>query len=553
MQFNVCFDEKDSTVYAELTPGDGEPVSQLSLTVKLEALGYRNLRIPPDALKELIKNAQEETECKIALKTIIDATVSISISADKRQALLTLTAADAGEELTIEKISQAISDANVVDELIQKEVVQRSFERKKVENICFAEARLPIQGDEAQYIPLVSSEIELPPSLDEHGVADMLSTHKFQLVEIDTPLMKRIPPSQGTPGIDVVGTKLDAAEGNDPGFIKDLTGAIISAEDSNVLIAQVRGHPVIMNNGVKVDPTLHVEKVDLNTGNITFDGSLEVNGDVVPGMSIDVTGNVLIKGSVERSHIKAGNNITIGGGVFGGEKEKGKLEQEGIDSHSDETDSKQFELQAGGNIEAKFINLSSLYAKNNIIAKEYIGNSEIKADSDILLGQQGGKGVLFGGYSEAVKRIAANRIGTESYVPTHIKVGRLDQLVASHKQYKKKIAKRLKELDQLNQILTKIKQAGTPATLGKLQLDKARKISNTINAISEKNDDLSKKLLHLDTLIERHKGAKVDVVKAIFPNTVIDINGTIKTITTDMRGCSLVLRGKEIIENNDKD
>jgi len=89
--------------------------------------------------------------------------------------------------------------------------------------------------------------------------------------------------------------------------------------------------------------------------------------------------------------------------------------------------------------------------------------------------------------------------------------------------------------------------------LGKLQLDKARKISNTINAINEKNNDLSKKLLHLDTLIEKHRSAKVDVVKAIFPNTVIDINGIIKPITSDMRGCSLVLRGKDIIENNDKD
>jgi len=60
-----------------------------------------------------------------------------------------------------------------------------------------------------------------------------------------------------------------------------------------------------------------VENVDINSGNITFDGSLEVKGDVAEGMTIDVTGDVYIQGGVERAAVKAGHNIKVGGGIFG--------------------------------------------------------------------------------------------------------------------------------------------------------------------------------------------------------------------------------------------
>ncbi len=115
------------------------------------------------------------------------------------------------------------------------------------------------------------------------------------------------------------------------------------------------------------------------------------------------------------------------------------------------------------------------------------------------------------------------------------------------------MARRTAEANQLNYILKKIKQANTPNTLGKLELNKARKISNTIHAINESNEKLKKELLLLAPLIEKHKGAKVDVVKAILPNTVININGGVKRVTSNMRGCCLVLQGGKVTEKSDKE
>ncbi|MBV1921369.1 MAG: FapA family protein [Pseudomonadales bacterium] len=183
-------------------------------------------------------------------------------------------------------------------DLVNKAIIKQCFERKNVVNVCFANAILPLRGDDAQYISLVESEWVTAPNVDNYGVADMLSTHQFQLVEIGTHLMKRVPPTEGETGIDVVGEEIKAEQGNDPGYLNDMTGVCFSPEDGNILISNIKAHPVFLDSGVNVDSTMHVENVDLNTGNITFDGSLEVSGDVDPGMFIEVTGDVFIKGSI---------------------------------------------------------------------------------------------------------------------------------------------------------------------------------------------------------------------------------------------------------------
>ncbi len=558
MQCNVFLDKNDKTLYAELSPGSDDSVSLLSLKLKLDEIGFGNIQIPISIVKEIVANFQAETECRIAIKTLVDAKVTISISADKLKALITLTAADAGQELSLKSIYQAIVDSGVESDLVQKNIVKQCLERKNVLNVCFANAILPLRGEDAQYISLVESESVTAPDVDDHGVADMLSTHQFRLVEAETHLMKRIPATEGKPGTDVNGEEIKAELGSDPGFLKDMTGVIFSPTDENLLISNIKGHPVVFCNGVNVDPTIHVKNVDLTTGNIIFDGSLEVNGDVVPGMSIDVTGDVFIKGSIERSTIKAGNNITVGGGVFGGvsgeEKEiHHKPSYEAEKGNEADSDAIEYELFASGNVEAKFVSLSSIYAKQSVVVKEYIGNSYVKAGKAILLGQDGGKGVIFGGFSEAAEKIVANQLGTESYVPTHVNVGELKHFLRLNIQIKKEVAKRTKEATQLDQILRKIKQAGNPDVLGKLQLDKARKISNTVTAIYETIKGLNKQLQEVDAKMEQHKDDRVIVVRAVYPNSTIEINGAIKKITSNIKGCSLMLRDDEVSECNEKE
>lgn len=537
MRLTIRLNDQDRMLYAELSPSeDSEPITNISLKGKLEEAGFKNLTLDLKTVSELLANAQQNKECSIPLKALVDAAASVTIGGDKREAFLTLTAADGGHSLTMDMITQAIAKAGVAQSLVDQEMVTTCFQRQSVKDMCIAQARLPIPGKDAVFNPLVESETIARPDVDEHGVADMLNTHQFVLVEVGTPLMNRVPATQGQAGLDVTGKEIKPTPPNDAGFASGLTGVEISSEDPNLLIAAVKGHPVIVKNGVNVDATLHVENVDVNSGNITFDGSLEVKGEVTAGMTIDVTGDVIIQGGVDRAAIKAGQSIKIGGGIFGEEEaehtEEGQIE---------------YTIKAGADIEAKFVHLSTLTAKNDIIVKEYISHSYVKSGNQLLLGQEAGKGILFGGQCEVLHRVAINQLGNEAYIPTQVTAGKLSELYKVYHNLEKELATRINETTQLEDILQK-QQNQDPVLLGKIPLDKTQKIQNTIVAINEKMARTRQLLQGLEPEIELQKRATIEVAKTIYPNSVMTINGTVKHFSEQTGGAIWVQWGDSLME-----
>jgi len=542
MQLHISLDAQDHILYAELSGGEAlEEVSMLSITKKLEEAGYRGLSLDAHVMSQLLANAQENKECKIALKSLVDATVSVVITSDKLQALLTLTAADGGEPLTLERIFLAIAEAGIVDSLVNQALVSDCYERQSATQVCIAEARLPVNGKDAEYVPLVESETIAPPDVDDHGVADVGNTHQFVLVNVGTPLMRHVPATEGAAGMNVTGEEIKPTSGKDSGFAKKLTGVVLSAEDPNVLLAEIKGHPVVVRNGVNVDSVLHVDNVDVHTGNIMFDGSLEVKGDVAVGMTIEVTGDVSIRGAVERASIKAGQNIRVGGGILGGE------DVEAIDEKNLE-----YRIEAGANIEANFVNLSTLKAQNNIVVKEYILNSYVKSGNEIVLGQPDGKGVLSGGKSEAAHQAVIKQVGNETYMPTCLTVGHLSKLYAVYQKLQKELTVRLNEKEQLEKILEKVEQSHR-AVLGKMSVDKTTKIANTIVAINEKMATIQQQLQALEPEIELQKKATIKVTRTIYPNAVLTINETTKRFSTQTSGKTWVQSGDELVEQKTKE
>ena len=484
----------------------------------------------------MIDQPQHVEEREDLSKKLIDPRVSVSISSDKLQALLTLTSVEGSDPITLDEIIQSIAQTGIVDSFIDRHMVADCVQNQSASQVCIARARMPEDGKNTEFVSLVESEIIAPPVVDDHGVADMGWTHQFLVVDINTPLMKRVPATAGTPGMDVTGETIKPKVGKDAGFAKKLTGVVISPEDPNLLLAEIKGHPVILKQGVNIDPVLHVENVDAHTGNITFDGSLEVKGDVASGMTINVTGDVSVRGAVERAHIKAGKTVRIGGGILG---EDGAVTIDG--------ETVEYRIEAGENIEASFVNASTMKAHNNIVVKEYIINSVVKAGNQVLLGQPSGKGALFGGICEAGKQAVIKQLGNESYVSTRLVVGQLNKLYVVYQKLKKELETRLSEIVQLQRILEKV-EGKKSTVLGKTPVDKVTKIENTITAINEKMARLRQQLLTIEPEIEQQKKASIKVSRTIYPNVVMTINSTSKNISEKMTGCTWLQSGNELIE-----
>ena len=472
----------------------------------------------------------------VAVTTPVDATVSVQISDDKQQAYLTLTPPDGSQALALGQIIKAIMKAGVSIPLVNQEIVNTCFHQQFAKDVCFAHAKLPIKGNDADFIPLVESETILAPAADDHGVDDIIPTHQFLVVEVGTPLMRRVPATQGEAGVDVTGQVIKPEPGHDAGFATNLAGVKPSPENPNVLVAAIKGHPVMLGNGVNVDATLHLDHVNTHSGNIKFDGSVEVRGDVTAGMTIDVTGDVIVQGAVDRATIKAGHSIKLGGGLLGHE-DCDRLENETVE----------YSIHAGSDVEAKFIQRATVSAGNNIVVKEYAAQSYLKSGNQVLLGQQGGKGIVLGGRCDAAHEIIVNQLGNESDVPTQITAGHVSELYKVYHNLEKDLAAQTHDAAQLKAILHKQPQTA-PTLLGKLSLNKSQKIQDSILAIQKKVARTQTLLQALEPEIEQQKKAIIEVAKTIYPNVEMTINGITKRFSEKTPGDTWRQQGDTLVK-----
>ena len=110
-------------------------------------------------------------------------------------------------------------------------------------------------------------------------------------------LARIIPENPGENGYDVYGQAIKPRE------VKHATlkfGRNIElSEDKHVIRSMVDGHVTLVDDKVFVSDVYEVKNVDVSTGNIEFDGSIEISGNVVENFEVKAGGNVIINGLAE--------------------------------------------------------------------------------------------------------------------------------------------------------------------------------------------------------------------------------------------------------------
>ena len=86
-------------------------------------------------------------------------------------------------------------------------------------------------------------------------------------------------------------------------FAELTPGAERDASSPNLLVAACAGQPNIIRSGAIVNAMLEVDNVSIKTGNITFEGTIRVKGDIEAGMHVKVSGDVIVLGLVETAEM----------------------------------------------------------------------------------------------------------------------------------------------------------------------------------------------------------------------------------------------------------
>lgn len=408
VRLSLEFVESLGALVARAAPGPADgSADQGWLCGLINAGGWGALRLEPQAIGRFLADYNQGKGVDgVSIATRVDAELNLRISSDGMVAQLDIRPAAGGA---------AVSKADVLAELAAKgvshgfliEAVNAAIAAGEADAVVIARGRPPADGNNAwleRLLPQVRSRV---PRVTESGQTDYRDLGDIMIVRPGDQLMRRHPPTSGEDGMTVMGTPIPAKPGKEMRFAPRLPGAATSLEDPDLLVAEIAGQPVEVKGGMIVEPVFTVERVSMASGNIRFDGSVTVRGDVSAGMSIEATGDIEIGGTAEPCRLLAGGSIVIKGGAMGAIGRK-----EGADCL----------IRCGGSFSAAYAQQLRVEAGDSIFIDDTAMQCDLTAARHVRVGDKR-RGHIIGGHVLATLSITAKVLGSPNRIATLLEIG----------------------------------------------------------------------------------------------------------------------------------
>lgn len=530
------------------------PITPESIDKLLELRGFGKFKVNAEqvtevtnALSEAIAQMEDEADAKDfvietdAIAEAIDAFAEVEISDDKLRAVLAITAAQGGKDLTLATVESMLEEAGVTYgiDTTKIELLLAKAKQTSVDEVCndvVAEALMPVRGDDAQFIPLVDTANErvLRPTLLPDGKVDMLNLGDLPTVKENTPLMRKEPFTEGTKGIDVCWNFLAAESGDDIDF-KPGAGTEVSEDDELILVSTISGQPNLEDRGMKVDDAIKVKAVDLSTGHITTDANLLVKGDIAEGMKVRCAGDLTVGGVIESADVKAAGNIIIGKGILG--RAQDKMSDENKLSVS---------IEAGGFLSAMFASYAKLKATGDILIAEQLLHSHTTGKSKVIVGNKKTIGSqIVGGLTKSSVSIETDILGASAGVFTRLDLSgpfeiKHYEVSVNHSIIEGKVTM----LETMRNAYSKFMNLA----VSEARNEHISKIKNTISFIENEIAELERRT---DLILEEAEkiclGVSVKAKKKIQPNVSVTIGRSKYKTTREMSSGEIYYEDSKVL------
>lgn len=510
-------------------------IDQAWLKQEIAAQGFDQLCLIDAALDQFIAQCASASESfTLEIGTVRDAEVSVEVSSDKMSALLSITPPCGGETVSIDQIRRALATSQVTYGILEEAIEQAAASGTAVK-MEIARGREAVDGEDGRLECLIEMVKSRHPHIDEHGIADYRDLGGIVVVHQGQQLMRKHPPTPGENGENVLGQIIAAKPGKDIMFSPQLKGAVIDPHDPAVLIAEIAGQPVLANYGMTVEPTITIPTVDLTTGNIDFEGTVNISGDVHAGMSIRATGDIHIGGTVEAAILDAGGDVVVKGGIIG----HGEIHQQ-----PGKTDKSMIaRVRCGASCSALFIENASIEVKDSILVDKLVMQSELIATNQIVVGKPGsGQGNIIGGLIEATQLVQAGEIGSSAGVRTRILVGTNPYLHENLKHAQSALQKKNHELEELEKLLSFI--AAHPE---RIKPEIKHKAETTHSMLGQQIEGALQELEEITLQLDLAEEAKVVVEKTVYGNVQIEIGGKIHRVEIERSKGIFMRKEDEIV------
>lgn len=417
--------------------GDGRPVYREDVLNRMKILGVSTVCADTvnEAVNHPVGNPVELVEWPRGADLMSQ--IEILVAEDSMSAVLRLSAPKKGGGVPpLEEIRNQLTGAGVVWGIDEEELT-RAIEKGTYDtDIPVASGRAPKAGSPRRTEFSFVHDPGKPYVFREDGSVDLKELNFIQNRKSGDVLARFLPEEEAVPGMNVHGQELTPPQAPKEKAIVAGVNTTVS-ESRDTIVALIDGNAFLKGNAVCVEPVVTVPRVDYETGNIQFEGSVVVRETVADGFTVEAAGEVEIGECLGRATVHAGRDVLLRGGMNG---------------DGDGT------VRAGGSIRAKYIENARISCGGNLMVDELLMHTDFVAEGDLIM--RGRRGEFLGGNGIAGGNLWCKQIGSLSEVPTRISVGIEPAKLNSYILLKKDLETLSADLDEVKRTLSGLRKLG---------------------------------------------------------------------------------------------
>lgn len=501
---------------------DGIPCDPLEITKYLDDF---KIDYDKNQIYDQVKDQTKEKAFRINTVKIasIDETANVTLLEDGLKAQVRFyptivggrefSHEDVVHQLTVKGIKFGIDDV-AIDKYIKN--------KKFCTNYILAEAMLPIEGSDAVIEYHFNTDPSRKPKMNEDGSVDFHKLDNLSHIQKDEVIATLTPAVMGKPGTDVLGRVLKPKKVNVK-FLRKVKNTRLAPNGLD-LVSEVNGHASLVDGQIFVSDIYVIPgNVDASTGDIEYEGNVEVNGNVNTGYKVTASGDIIVNGIVEGAEIHAGGQIILKRGIQGMSR--------GV-------------LDAGSNIVAKFIESAEVHA-GGYIQTESIMHSKVQAGAEVKV--SGRKGFITGGVIKAGRCVEAKIIGSVMGTATEIAVGENIALSEEVKQLSNERIQVTDNLDKSEKIIAFIsKKMRDGEALAPEKIEQFKTLAAKTTDMKHRIEEIDKRIDYLCEQIDSFVNGYIAVDDVIYPGCKVMVSNVTTFIHAETKHCKLIRDGADV-------
>lgn len=523
--FQLIHDGNQTSLKVYPPKGEGKPVSLNLIARYFDFIKLVNSN--RRAIKNIIDKSTESgepMEIKISDKAVYphDELVFVDLDEDRMRAVCTfIPPSSKGKLMSRDEIVEALAyndiKFGIQEDMIEKYVKNRIY----CTELVMARGVAPIEGKSAVIRYNFNTKLEAKPKVLEDGTVDFHNLDVINHVTAGDVLAVMEPMVEGIAGKDLWGWEVPPRKVRNA--VMKHGKNIHLSEDGLTMYTEISGHVGLAGDRVFVSDVYEVPAdVSVASGNIEYNGSVVVKGNVVTGFSVKADGDIIVDGVVEGATLIAGGQIYLKRGIQG----MGKGE-----------------LVAGGNIVSRFMENCTAKSGQDILA-DAIMHSHVTAVGTITV--SGKKGLITGGVVKATEKIDAITIGSAMGTKTDLVIDITDEIMAEYRELEEHIEKVKEEQEKYIQIIN-ICQKKLETGKATQELVKAAQLSKLQAVkIQTENQDKIDRFRLLKAEIHAYRCGRVCVQNTAYPGVEIKMRSEILRLKKEAVHCQFVLDRADI-------